>query len=110
MLNNGIQPRGRKKMAIGTGGTGTTWTYEAAEISGTGITIASSPFTTSGPATLANGTVTINNPCILGTRPISLSENTAGTPNALGYTQSSGSLTVNSASASDNSPISWTQN
>ncbi len=64
----------------------------------------------SGTATLANGTVTINNPCILGTRPISLSENTAGTPNALGYTQSSGSLTVNSASASDNSPISWTQN
>lgn len=63
-----------------------------------------------GEATLVGGTVTISAACLTGARPITLSEETSGTPNALGYTQTVGSLTVKSASSSDTSVISWVQN
>lgn len=64
----------------------------------------------SGTATLVAGTITVSNPCILGSRPISLSENTSGAPNALGYTQSSSTLVITSSSPTDTSVVSWVQN
>lgn len=57
------------------------------------------------------GTITISNSCILGTRPITLTEAVkGGTQGILSYTQSAGSLVITSSSGTDTSTVVWVQN
>ncbi len=63
----------------------------------------------SGRVALIGGIAKITNDCITGSRPIIVTEETSETPNALGYSQGQGFVTIRSSLSSDHSTVSWSQ-